>query len=39
MQSAKNQKIKVSRYIMRSLDKDQFEIETNLSESSQFFEL
>ena len=39
MQSAKNQKIKVSRYIMRSLDKDQFEIETNLSESSPFFEL
>ena len=39
MQSANNEKIKVSRYIMRSLDKDQFEIETNLSESSQFFEL
>jgi hypothetical protein len=39
MQSANNEKIKVSKYIMRSLDKDQFEIETNLSESSQFFEL
>ena len=39
MQSAKNQKIKMSRYIMRALDKDQFEIETNLSESSQFLEL
>jgi len=39
MQSANNKKIKVSKYIMRSLDKNQFEIETNLSESSQFFEL
>ena len=39
MQSANNEKIKVSKYIMRSLNKDQFEIETNLSESSQFFEL
>ena len=39
MQSANNEKIKVSKYIMRSLDKIQFEIETNLSESSQFFEL
>ena len=39
MQSANNEKIKVSKYIMRSLDKNQFEIETNLSESSQFFEL
>jgi class 3 adenylate cyclase len=39
MQSANNEKIKVSKYIMRSLNKDQFEIETNLSESSPFFEL
>ena len=39
MQSANNEKIKVSKYIMRSLDKDQFEIQTNLSESSQLFEL
>ena len=39
MQSANNEKIKVSKYIMRSLNKDQFKIETNLSESSQFFEL
>ena len=39
MQSANNEKIKVSKYIMRSLDKNQFEIGTNLSESSQFFEL
>lgn len=39
MHGASNEKIRVSRYIMRSLDKDQFDIETSLSESPQFFEL
>lgn len=39
MHGASNEKIRVSRYIMRSLDKDQYDIETSLSESPQFFEL
>ena len=39
MHGASNEKIRMSRYIMRSLDKDQFDIETSLSESPQFFEL
>jgi len=39
MHGTSNEKIRVSRYIMRSLDKDQFDIETSLSESPQFFEL
>jgi len=39
LQSANREKIKVSKYIMRSVDKDLFKVESNLSETNQSFEL